>query len=188
MFDDKRLRDRVRCFFKTLIQNAKKRLHTMLRNPNKRRNRDALRGLICSHNGEKEENGVVALALAGENGFGGCGQEGGGALVGRRPMPQSSSSSPIMPMTQPIRQKFKLRTGGPSNTTMTELMASVVVSSSPPAFSPLPAAVTSLDSDDDGSDDAEEEDESLEEMAIAEGLVCDEMLTCGEDLMCCEEY
>jgi len=48
-FDDKKLRDRVRCFFKTLIQNAKKRLLTVLRNPHKKRNREALGGSLLKH-------------------------------------------------------------------------------------------------------------------------------------------
>jgi len=53
-FDDKKIRDRIRCFFKTHIQNAKKRLKTMLRNPEKRANIKAL----AAHFHLIEEKGV----------------------------------------------------------------------------------------------------------------------------------
>ncbi|KAL7551073.1 hypothetical protein ACHAWF_014276, partial [Thalassiosira exigua] len=77
-FDVKKLRDRIRCYYKTHIQNSKKRLITMLRDPTRPRNRDALLRLAEAVRGSAGEVEVGD----GTREHGGIGAKGG--VVGTR--------------------------------------------------------------------------------------------------------
>jgi hypothetical protein len=52
-FNHKKLRDRIRCYYKTHVQNSKKRLGTLLKNPMKERNRDILLRLVVELNSQE---------------------------------------------------------------------------------------------------------------------------------------
>ena len=60
VFDDNKIRDRIRCFFKSHMQNAKKRLKTMLKNPEKKANIKELATLYHLFE-EKGQNTQVIL-------------------------------------------------------------------------------------------------------------------------------
>ncbi|KAL9185787.1 hypothetical protein ACHAXT_003564 [Thalassiosira profunda] len=45
-FNRKKLRDRIRCYYKTHVQNSKKRLVTLLKNPTRPRNREVLLRIV----------------------------------------------------------------------------------------------------------------------------------------------
>ena len=62
VFDDKKIRDRIRCFFKTHIQNAKKRLKTVLKNQHKKTNAELIayaREAVKQVVGGSRDNGGV---------------------------------------------------------------------------------------------------------------------------------
>mmetsp|Transcript_2986 Transcript_2986/g.7084 ORF Transcript_2986/g.7084 Transcript_2986/m.7084 type:complete len:690 (+) Transcript_2986:759-2828(+) len=53
-FNYKKLRDRIRCYYKTHVQNSKKRLITLLKNPKKAKNREMLLRLVREVCGDED--------------------------------------------------------------------------------------------------------------------------------------
>mmetsp|Transcript_65295 Transcript_65295/g.98508 ORF Transcript_65295/g.98508 Transcript_65295/m.98508 type:complete len:533 (+) Transcript_65295:109-1707(+) len=98
-FSDKSLRDRIRCYYKTHIQNAKKRLRTMVRNPTKKANARHL----CSHLDLIEKYNEVGGSVSGDSEA-----DAPSSPADVKPKPKAAKKSKVTPVSSPAKPRRKV--------------------------------------------------------------------------------